>query len=431
VSTSEKTARSSASAAVLPTRLDWGIGIAALFILGRWPMLFLRTRLIGVLGPVRWPDWQYDVYIRVIFITVEVVAAIFAARRLRFDGLRRQPFLVAILVLVWASTIWSVEPGVTIWRASTFIGAAAVGWYVGERFTLPQIANIVASVAALGTVASLIAVVVVPKVATTTGGLHAWSGIYYNRNELALILCAGILASGFLLTHAPRRARIPVGIAVLAEVLLLAKTGSRTGPMALGGTVVVCGVVYLVRKYAKGKLSVFWASIFSLGTILMGFSVVEWQWKRILSIVGRNTSLSHRKLIWYYDRLFIAKHPWTGWGFEAIWSNRLTSAEFSDVMGRFPYSSHSGYYEIAAGIGWVGLGVLACFLAFTLYRAFVYAWRGRDVFSLWPLALVLFILAANFTESLFVSSEAFWALIVAVAFALSRTTTILVRRSPL
>jgi hypothetical protein len=51
--------------------------------------------------------------------------------------------------------------------------------------------------------------------------------------------------------------------------------------------------------------------------------------------------------------------------------------------------------------------------------------------SLWPLAFLLFILAANFTESLFVSSEAFWAVVVAVAFALSRTTTSLIRRPTL
>jgi len=48
----------------------------------------------------------------------------------------------------------------------------------------------------------------------------------------------------------------------------------------------------------------------------------------------------------------------------------------------------------------------------------------------WPLAFVFYVLAANFTESLFVSSEAFVAVLVAVAFALGRTTPILRRPNP-
>lgn len=432
VDTSGEIARDGAAAAVVPSRLEWGIAIAALFLLQRFPVLFLRMRLVSFLGPVRWPDWQYDAYVRATFFAVELVVVVAAARAVRPKKLLRHPFLIAFLVMTWASTIWSVEPGVTIWRSLTFIGAAAVGVYVGERFTSRDIATIVASVGAIGAAASLVAIVVVPKIAKTTSGtLPEWSGVYVNRNILGLVLALGILASAFLLTFVNRRARIPIGGTIVVETLLLWKTGNRTGPMALAGALGVSIVVYAIRRWGKGKLQAFWASVLSLGTLLIGLGAVEWQWGRIVSVAGRTITLSHRTVIWAVDRAFIAAHPWTGWGFEAIWTNRLSVAEAVRVYGRFPYEAHSGYYEVAIGVGWVGLVLLGLFLAVTLYRAFVYAWRGRDVLSLWPLAVVFFILAANFTESLFVSSEAFWALIVAIAFALSRTTTILVRRSNL
>jgi hypothetical protein len=61
------------------------------------------------------------------------------------------------------------------------------------------------------------------------------------------------------------------------------------------------------------------------------------------------------------------------------------------------------------------MAVLGLFLLLTLYRAFAWAWRRSDLLSLWPFALVVFILVANYSESLFVSSEAFWALLVAAA----------------
>ncbi len=412
----------------MPTRVEWGVVIAALFVLGRWPILFFRFRLVSALGPVRLPDWQYDTYVRMVFAAAELALGAVAVRRVRLGSLRRVPFLVVFLLLAWASTIWSIEPGITLWRSLMFIGAAAAGWYIGERFTLQQTAVIMASVAAVGAAASYVALLIVPNIATHTGRFDEWSGVYYNRNEIGLVLSAGILASLFLLTRTPGRARIAEGLAILAEGFLLLKSGNRTGPMALGGTVVACGIVYVVRRYAKSKLVVFWASVLSLGAILIGFGLVEWQWSHIVAVAGRNVTLSKRTFIWFVDRTFIGMKPWGGWGFEAFWSNTLMQQRVLGFLKHFPFDAHNGYYEIGLSLGWIGVGLLVAFLTLTLYRAFTHAWRGRDILSLWPLAFVLFILAVNFTESLFVSGEAFWILLVAVAFALSRTTTILIRR---
>jgi len=426
-------ARNGLEAAAVPTRFEWGIAVVALFVLGRWPVLFLRIRLAHVLGAVNFTDWPHDGYVRAAFIVTEVAVAAVAVRQVHLESLRRLPALLAFLGTAWASTIWSVEPGVTISRALILIGVAVVGWYVGERFTIEQLAVIMASVGAVGAGASYIAVLVVPKIATVTGGAsgHEWSGVYYNRNELGLVLCGGLLSSLFLLTRTPRRLRGAEMLLVGAEVFMLAEAGNRTGPMALAGAFVVCGVVFVVRRYAKSKLVVFWGSVLSLGTLLIGYGAVEWQWKRILEAVGRNTTLTARVGIWWVDRSLIGRRPWFGFGFESIWSHAATVEYIAHTLGRFPYTAHNGYYEVALGVGYVGLAILAVFLTLTLYRAFIFAWRGRDLLSLWPLAFVLYVLAINFTESLFVSGEALLAVLVGVAFALSRTTTILVRRPTL
>jgi O-antigen ligase len=382
-----------------------------------------------LLGPYRWPDWQFDLYIRIAFVVVQAAVIAVASRRFSVRDLAREPFLLGYLAIAWASTIWSVEPGVTMWRALMLIGTTGVGWYLGERFTVRQLGIVVAAAGAVGTAGCLIALAVVPKLAMMTGTLYEWSGVYVNRNVLGWVLSAGALATVFVALQAKRRARVFLGVLVLIELLLVLKSGNRTGPGALGGATVVCVIVYVVRRYAKGKLVAFWASILSLGAIFIGFGVVEWQWKRILVFAGRTITLSHRNVIWAVDRSFIAQHPWGGLGFEAVWTNRFTVAVASDLYGKFPYEAHSGYYEVAIGVGMIGLAILGIFLVLTLYRAFLYAWKGRDIGSLWPLAFLLFVLAANFTESLFVSSEALWAVLVGIAFALDRRTTILVRRS--
>ena len=82
-----------------------------------------------------------------------------------------------------------------------------------------------------------------------------------------------------------------------------------------------------------------------------------------------------------------------------MWSNPLMAAETADAVRRFPYSSHSGYYEILVGVGWVGMALLGLFLAVTLYRAFAWAWRASDMLSVWPFAIIAF-------ESVFTGSAA-------------------------
>src|SRR5690348_866239 len=74
-------ARSGAVAAAVPTRLEWGISLAAIFMLGRWPVLFFRDRLASALGPVRLPDWQYDLYVRIAFAVAILAVGAIAVRR--------------------------------------------------------------------------------------------------------------------------------------------------------------------------------------------------------------------------------------------------------------------------------------------------------------------------------------------------------------
>ena len=57
------------------------------------------------------------------------------------------------------------------------------------------------------------------------------------------------------------------------------------------------------------------------------------------------------------------------------------------------------------------------FLAVGVWRAFHKAWRRTDAESLWPLALIIFTVVVNFSESLFISSEAVFALTVAAVVA--------------
>src|SRR5438067_876632 len=129
--------------------LDWPRLIAGglvLLVMGRFPVLFLRMRLDSALGHVRLPDWEFDGFVREIFAIAPLATVGLAVMRDRWRDLARHWFLLALLAWGWLSTVWSVEPGVTLWFASMFVVTSLVGWYIGSAFSLEEQAGLVAGV---------------------------------------------------------------------------------------------------------------------------------------------------------------------------------------------------------------------------------------------------------------------------------------------
>jgi O-antigen ligase len=302
-----------------------------------------------------------------------------------------------------------------------FIGTAAFGWYLGERYTLRELIGIVGALGAVAASVSAIALFVWPsKAQATKDVIGEWSGVYVNRNLLALVLAMGLLAIPFLWSIAPRRGRPLLLVAASGEVFLLIRSGSVSPWVALAGAAAVGLALLVVRKATTRALKPIGGAVGVF--VVAGYAalVVEWNWRTILPWLGRGPYLTGRKGMWFIDNYFARMQPLKGWGFEAIWAHPPTIAVALEAWGRFPYSSHSGYYEVLLSTGLIGLALFAGFLIAAGWRAFHYAWVSRDIVSLWPLLFLVFAVIMNFSESLFVSSEATWALTVAAAVAATR-----------
>jgi hypothetical protein len=403
-------------------RWEWTLGVICLFVLGRTSVLFYRERVADLIGAHHASaTWNDDVILRLVFAATLIAIFVLAAHRCDPRNLLRQPFLVAFLAVALASVTWSLEPATSLWRASFFIGTALLGWYLGERYRLRELIGIVGALGALAVAESALAVLVWPGQAKVTKpNPGEWSGVYVNRNVLALVMAMGLLAIPFLWTIAPRRGRPLLLVATGGEIFFLIRSGSVSPWIALAGAVAV-GLALLVVRFATtralkplgGATGVFLVA----GYVAL---VVQWNWETILPWLGRRPDLTGRRGMWFVDNYFARLQPLKGWGFEAIWTHAPTIAVALEVWGRFPYSSHSGYYEILLGTGFIGLGLFAAFLVHAGWRAFRYAWLSREIVSLWPLMFLVFAVILNFSESLFVSSEATWALTVAAAVAAAR-----------
>lgn len=393
---------------------EWVVAIGALFVFGRSNVLFFRQRLAGLFGGRAGALWQEDVALQSVFAVASVVVLAVAVRRASPSALLRQPILLAFTAMAWLSIMWSIEPQTTVRRALLFAGTVVVGWYVGDRFSFAGQLRIVVGVAMLAVVGSAIALVFWTDPATTTNGNPGqWSGIYVNRNLLGSVLSSGLLAMVFVLPSSSRRWPLYAVGAIFAALLVL--TGSRTGPVALGGALAVAFCVWLFRRQTSRRLSAAagaYITFASLGTIGL---IVHWYWIEILQWLGRDPSLTKRRWIWEVDRWFAGHQPWTGWGFEALWTNPKAIDQAYGATGKYPYTAHNGYYEVQIGLGRIGLVLFVAFLAFAAWQAFRYAWRRTDVTSVWPLTFIVFAVIMNFSESFFLASEGITALTVACA----------------
>jgi O-antigen ligase len=396
---------------------EWCFAVVALLVLARSPVLFYRERVGELVGADRaFFIWQDDAVVRSTFAIVLFVMFVIAARRCRPRGLIRQPFLVAFVAMAFASVTWSIEPTVSMWRVMLFTGTAVVGWYLGERYTARELVGIVGASAAIGALLSVVALAVWPdKAQATNRVLGLWSGVYVNRNLLALAMATGLLALPFLWVALPKRRRPFLTVFAGLEMFLLFKSGSRTPLVALFAAGSVGLSLVGVRKATTRALKPF-GGAFAVG-LVAGYVglVVQWNWETIVGSLGRRLDLTRRTLMWAIDRYYSDLQPWKGWGFEAIWAHPPTIGVAQEVFGRFPYSSHSGYYEILLSTGRIGLVLFVGFLVVAAWRAFRFAWDGLDAASIWPLVYLVFVAVANISESLFVSSEATWALTVAAA----------------
>ena len=398
---------------------EWSLAVIALLVLTRSPVLFYRERVGELIGAGRaFYIWQDDGVVRATFAAVLFVTYVLAARRCRPRSLLQQPFLIAFVAMGFASVMWSIEPTASMWRMTLFTGTAAFGWYLGERYTARELVGIVSASAAIGALLSVVAVAVWTDKAQSTNRIFgAWSGIYINRNLLGLAMGTGLITMPFLWDSLPKRRRPFLIVVGGLELFLLIMSGSRTPLVALGAAGAVGLSLIFVRKATTRALNPF-GGAFAVG-LVAGYValVVQWNWGTIVRRLGRTLDLSRRTLIWSLDEYYSKMHPWKGWGFEAIWAHPPIIGVAQEAFGRFPYSSHSGYYEILLSTGRIGVALFVGFLAMAGWRAFRFAWDGLATASIWPLVFLVYIAVENISESLFVSSEASWALTVAAAFA--------------
>jgi exopolysaccharide production protein ExoQ len=323
--------------------------------------------------------------------------------------LLRLPLLLALLALALLSTLWSVEPGVSLRRAVAFAAFALLGAVMGLRWSGRELVERLLWLALFLSAASLLFQLALPRLATMSDG--AWRGAFAHKNVLGQMAGFAVLVLLLGLRHRLLPRPLLLAALLLASALLIF---SRSATSLVVTLALAAGFLLLGRgvldPLAKAAIVAFAAA--GLAFALLGLLLAP---EQAVELLGRDLTLTGRLPLWDLVLSRIADRPWLGFGYHAL----FTVPAFTDyvllTLGWPAPNAHSGYLEVALGLGWIGLALALALLAQATVRA-VRALASGDALA--GEAALLFLaayLARNLVESeLLLQTHLSWLVLVAL-----------------
>ena len=334
-----------------------------------------------------------------------------------FLAVLRQPFLIALLLLVAASYFWSIAPDQTVRRVFAAYCSALGGVVLASRLKWSELAELAACAMAILAVIALLTALLLPSVGIMQSIFPgAWRGVWSEKNALGgnMALAFAIFGAAAMLN--PRRALLWWGFAALALLLTLMST-SKTSLVALVlglGTLIF---VAILRRGPVTRVVMVWLAIVAAG---LGLGVALFAADAVFDLLGKDATLTGRTKIWAAAMIQIEAQPWTGYGYGVVWDDLGPWAPLAAMVrdaGFTPQHAHNSWIEQWLGMGILGLAAFALLYAQTAILTVVALFRDAGAYLAAPFLIVYSLM--TITESIAMTyNEIRWVLFVAIAVKL-------------
>lgn len=357
-------------------------------------------------------------YARLFFIPVYAFLgwAIARARARAAATMFAVPLLLALLALTALSTLWSIDSGATLRRAVWLALTMGFGLYMAWRYEWRALTEVLAGAFLVLIAGSFVVGGLMPSIGRmSVEHPGAWGGLWTHKNTLGGIMALGVAICASAAWLAPARRLLWSACALGAFVLVLLST-SVTALIAslLGVGAIVAGM--LIRR---GPLPALLVGAGALGAIVIGASLVLLAPDLVVAALGRDLTLTGRTDIWEAAAPAVEARAWLGYGYYAFWLPDNGPAYWVRQAVQWEVASaHSGWLELALGLGRVGVALFALQFAATLWRGAGAVMRADA--GLWaPAFLAVFALYTLSESHVLQGNNLFWTLYVAVAARLA------------
>jgi exopolysaccharide production protein ExoQ len=324
------------------------------------------------------------------------------------------PTLV-LLGVACSSVLWSTDARVSLKNCVWLAGTTAFGVYLHVRFSARQQLVLIGIALWLVVASSYLFALALPDLGIDPG-LHAgaWRGVFIHKNSLGRLSTLSVVV--FLLLARSSGPWSVVNLAWAAAALaLLGLSQSASAALVLACCIPLLALGRLVQTGAlSARLSV---GLLVLGVVAAGVTALV-AGSDVLGLLGRDSSLTGRSVLWGAVALEILERPWLGYGYHAFWNG--ATDEFATVWAIVrwaPPHAHNGFLDLLLQFGVIGATTFLIVYGKVMGHAARHFFRARSAgVSQWPMMFLAYHAVSNISESTFLRhTSIFWVLFVATA----------------
>lgn len=301
--------------------------------------------------------------------------------------------LAAFAALAPISAAWSIDPVLTLRRSVLVIASTVFAIYLGERYSMRQLARLLAGAMCLMMLMVISLRVVAPMYVIDPAG--AWKGLSPHKNAFGAYM--GIALVVLLLVRFQRFGVLRYMLVVAAGVLLFVSHSMA----ALVGSVLVLAALPLwrsMRSRSERRVLVCAIAIMALG---LAIYVIRKNPDLFFQLVARDPTFTGRTKLWSLVLPAIEKHPLLGYGYGAFWWSGL-SGEALNIWIRsrwIPTAADNGYLDLVLDAGVLAFPFFLYLLFYSFRMAAEYIRSEYRAIALWPATYLCFFLLDNVFES--------------------------------
>lgn len=314
-------------------------------------------------------------------------------------------FVVALAVI---SSLWSLDPDVSLRRSLNVLGGTFIGLYLVMRLTPKQFCQVIGEIFLILCLFTVASIIVMPSLAIHHDQHYpALRGFFPHKNALGSAMVVGYTL-GLVLLKAPGARKIGLPLLILAAGLGIASL-SRTSWVNMG----VVTFAYIGLSSIRAFKS---AGVFLMGLIalFLGYIIVTSSLEGLMGTVahslGRTSDLSGRTEIWSTLVDVMGNGPlWFGFGFESFWTSYQGALTLDWGMSGFiPYHAHNGWLQMMTDLGICGTSFLTLALIMGLWRSYKSATRSDNVLYAFSFLYLVYYTFTNLTEARFLMRDQFY-----------------------
>ena len=342
-------------------------------------------------------------------IDLLIVVLLIRSPRLLLDRVLCVPWPALLATLAVASTLWSLDPLLTLRRSIPFALAGLFGLWFAARFSAERQMRILRVTMLALAIATVAVVLLAPAIGLdpTPGHASDWKGVFTQKNACGriMVLATAVVLFGSRLTW-PRAASL------LLFTLVLIMSGSRGAWMIEAALLLVWATIQIARR-STPRIRLLIAIAAPLLTTAAALIAARFSWQ-LVHLLDREPTLSGRTAIWAQVLNAIAQRPLLGYGFDAFWRGMQGPSLQIDTAVHFIVEhAHNGFLEICLELGLAGL-VLFLLSWLAAWRSLWPLWREDDLDRIaFPLIFLILIGLYDLEENtLLIYNGLFWPLYV-------------------